>query len=136
MNTKKQELLINRRRSGFTLIEILLVVVIIGILAGIGIPALRGKSESAMIAQGRANIVTISSALAIYEMNNGTYPTSLEQLLDSSKPGFPFLGKSSVPKDPWKVPFTYQVPGSHNTYDFDLFFTTPSGEVIGNWDSE
>ena len=47
MNTKKQEKFMNRRKSGFTLIEILLVVVIIGILAGIGIPALSGKSEKA-----------------------------------------------------------------------------------------
>jgi general secretion pathway protein G len=136
MNTKKNMKQVSRRKSGFTLIEILLVVVIIGILAGIGIPALSGKSESAMIAQGRANITSISSALAMYEMNNGAYPNSLDQLLDSSKPGFPFLGKSSVPKDPWKAPFKYQVPGSHNTHQFDLSFSTPSGEEIGNWDTE
>ena len=61
------------RRAGFTLIEILLVVVIISILAGIGIPAITGKSETARISQAEGNINAISSALAIYEMNNGTY---------------------------------------------------------------
>ena len=133
MNEKK-EYRMKRRKSGFTLIEILLVVVIIGILAGIGIPAISGKSETAKISQAKANINAISSALAIYEMNNGAYPPSLDGLLDSSKQGFPFLDKQTVPKDPWGNPFTYQVPGSRNTYKFDLSCSTPKGEVVGNWD--
>ncbi len=133
MNQKKANQ-VNRRKAGFTLIEILLVVVIIGILAGIGIPALSGKSEQAKIAQAQANIKAIESALAIYEMNNGAYPSSLDGLLDSSKQGFPFLDKQSVPKDPWEQPFSYAVPGSHNTYKFDLYCTSPNGKTIGNWD--
>lgn len=133
MNEKK-ETRMNRRKSGFTLIEILLVVVIIGILAGIGIPALTGKSESAKIAQAQANIKSLESALAIYEMNNGAYPSSLDGLLDSSKQGFPFLDKQSVPKDPWGNPFSYSAPGSHNTYKFDISCSTPKGKVVGNWD--
>ena len=131
---EKQCKRVNRRKAGFTLIEILLVVVIIGILAGIGIPALSGKSEQAKIAQGEANINAISSALAIYEMNNGAYPSNLDGLLDSSKQGFPFLDKQSVPKDPWGNPFSYAAPGSHNRYKFDLSFTTPKGKVVGNWE--
>lgn len=131
--TKKQNTNMSRK-SGFTLIEILLVVVIIGILAGIGIPAISGKSEQAKIAQAQANISAISSALAIYEMNNGAYPPSLDGLLDSSKQGFPFLDSKNVPKDPWGGSFSYQAPGAHNTYKFDLSCTTPKGEVVGNWD--
>ena len=131
---KKSEKKMNRRKAGFTLIEILLVVVIIGILAGIGIPALTGRSEQAKIAQGEANIKAVESALAIYEMNNGSYPSSLDGLLDSSKQGFPFLDKQTVPKDPWGNPFTYVAPGSRNQYKFDLSFTTPKGKTIGNWD--
>lgn len=134
MNEKQQEKLMNRRRSGFTLIEILLVVVIIGILAGIGIPAISGKSEKAKLGQAKANIVALSSALAIYEMNNGSYPSSLDGLLDESKPGFPFLDKSSVPTDPWEKPFVYQVPGSHNKHKFDLSCSSPNGTEVNNWE--
>ncbi|MEN7972787.1 MAG: type II secretion system protein GspG [Verrucomicrobiota bacterium] len=134
MDIKKAEKRINRRRSGFTLIEILLVVVIIGILAGIGIPAISGKSEKAKIAQAKANITAVSSALAIYEMNNGTYPSGLDGLLDSSKDGYPFLDKRTVPMDPWGKPFNYQNPGANNTHKFDLSCTTPKGIVVNNWE--
>ena len=134
MNTDKQETLLNRRQSGFTLIEILFVVVIIGILAGIGIPAISGKSEKAKIAQAQSNLITISSGLQMYEMNNGTYPSSLEGLLDSSKDGFPFLQKNKVSLDPWGKPFTYSAPGAHNSHGFDLSCTSQKGVEINNWD--
>ena len=133
MNTKKQEKLMNRRRSGFTLIEILLVVVIIGILAGIGIPALSGKSEKAKIAQAQGNINMLSMGVREYEIMNGDYPSSLDGLLSESKGG-PFLEKKSVPNDPWGSPFTYAAPGSHNTHTFDLSCTSPKGTVINNWE--
>ncbi|MDF7826841.1 type II secretion system protein GspG [Pontiellaceae bacterium B12227] len=133
MKTRKQETLMNRRKSGFTLIEILLVVVIIGILAGIGIPALGGKSEKAKIAQAQGNINTLSMGIREYEIMNGDYPSSLEGLLDSSKGG-PFLEKKSVPNDPWGNPFSYSAPGSHNTHTFDLSCTSKKGVVVNNWE--
>mgnify|MGYP001591805551 CR=1 FL=1 len=133
MNTKKREKLMSRRRSGFTLIEILLVVVIIGILAGIGIPALGGKSEKAKFAQAQGNINMLSMAIREYEIMNGDYPSSLEGLLDESKGG-PFLGKKVVPNDPWGAPFSYSAPGSHNTHTFDLSCTSSKGIVINNWE--
>jgi general secretion pathway protein G len=123
----------NRRRSGFTLIEILLVVVIIGILAGIGIPALSGKSDKAKVAQAQGNINMLSMGIREYEIMNGDYPSSLEGLLDESKGG-PFLEKQKVPTDPWGMPFVYQAPGSHNTHTFDLSCTSPKGTEINNWD--
>ena len=133
MNTQKEKTLMNRRKSGFTLIEILLVVVIIGILAGIGIPALGGKSEKAKIAQAQGNITTLSMGITEYEIMNGDYPSSLDGLLDESKGG-PYLGKKSVPNDPWGKPFTYTAPGSHNTHAFDLSCTSAKGIVINNWE--
>ena len=133
MNTQKQKTLMNRRKAGFTLIEILLVVVIIGILAGIGIPALGGKSEKAKIAQALGNITTLSMGITEYEIMNGDYPSSLDGLLDESKGG-PYLGKKSIPNDPWGKPFTYTSPGSHNTHTFDLSCTSSKGIVINNWE--
>lgn len=121
------------KRSGFTLIEIILVVVIIGILAGIAIPKLGGKSEMAMIGQAKANINSLSMAIQEYEMMNGAYPPSLDALLDESKGG-PFMEKKVIPMDPWKKPYSFSAPGSHNTHTFDLYCTTPSGEVVNNWE--
>ncbi|MEI6892265.1 MAG: type II secretion system protein GspG [Pontiella sp.] len=133
MNTHKQTPLMNRRKAGFTLIEILLVVVIIGILAGIGIPALSGKSEKAKIAQAMGNINTLSMGVREYEIMNGDYPSSLDGLLDESKGG-PYLEKKSVPTDPWGKPFVYAAPGSHNTHTFDLSCTSQKGILVNNWE--
>ena len=69
------------------MIEIILVVVIIGILAGIGLPRLGGKSDQAKMAQAQGNINMLSSAIIEYEILNGTYPTTLDGLLDSAKGG-------------------------------------------------
>lgn len=121
------------KRSGFTLIEIILVVVIIGILAGIAIPKMGGKSEKAMVAQAQANINALGMAIQEYEMVNGAYPTSLDGLLDESKGG-PFMEKKAIPMDPWGKPYTYAAPGAHNTHTFDLSSTTPKGTVINNWE--
>lgn len=120
------------KRSGFTLIEIILVVVIIGILAGIAIPSINGKADRAKISAGRANISTLDTAISEYQMMNGEYPSSLDDLLDDTKGG-PFLRKTNVPKDPWDNPFVYTVPGTHNTHDFDI---SASGheDVVNNWD--
>ena len=121
------------KKSGFTLIEIILVVVIIGILAGIAIPRMGGKTEKANISQAKSNIEALSMAISEYEMMNGTYPSSLDQLLDESKGG-PYMQKKSIPTDPWGKPFTYAAPGSHNNHAFDLSCTSPKGTVVNNWD--
>ena len=89
MNQEKQRKPRNKQ-SGFTLIEIILVVVIIGILAGIAIPRMGGRTEQAKIAKAKQTINTLSMGIQEYEMINGTYPNSLEGLLDESKGG-PFL---------------------------------------------
>lgn len=120
------------KRSGFTLIEIILVVVIIGILAGIAIPKLGGKSEKAMIAQAQANITALSMAIQEYEIMNGDYPPSLEALLDESKGG-PYMEKKVIPTDPWGTPYQYAAPGSHNTHTFDLS-CTHNDVVVNNWE--
>ena len=120
------------KRSGFTLIEIILVVVIIGILAGIAIPKLGGKSEKAMIAQAQANITALSMAIQEYEIMNGDYPASLDALLDESKGG-PYMEKKSIPTDPWGNPYQFAAPGSHNTHTFDLS-CTHNDVVVNNWE--
>lgn len=120
-----------RAQGGFTLIELLLVVVIIGILAAIVVPKLTGRSEDARKAAAVADINNMRTALSMYEVDNGKYPTSdqgLQALLQ--KPGGapepknwkgPYLqNMTEIPKDPWGNPYVYLCPGTKNTTGYDL----------------
>lgn len=133
------------RNQGFTLIEILMVVVIIGALAAMAIPRLAGRSEKAKITIARVDIdANISSALKLYELDNGTFPTSsqgLDALLrkPTSSPvpsnwNGPYLEKEPV--DPWGRKYQYAYPGTHGG-SYDLYSSGPkendeSGR-IANW---
>ena len=130
---KKRNYSTRSSKSGFTLIEIILVVVIIGILAGIGLPKLGGKSDKAKIAQAQGNINMLSTAIIEFEILNGDYPTTLDGLLDESMGG-PFLGKKNIPSDPWDKPYVYAAPGANNTHMFDISCTSPKGISINNWE--
>ena len=129
-----------KNRSGFTLIEVLLVVVIIGILAAVAIPRLGGRVKQAQIAAAQADVQNIGMGLRLYEVDNGVYPPSLQGLL--SKPGNsinwrgPYM-EQGVPKDPWGNEYIYSYPGTRNTHSYDLRSMGPdgveSGDDIGNW---
>ena len=138
-------------KDGFTMIEIMLVVIIIGILAALVVPNLAGRGEQARLAAARADIeANISAALDLYELDNGTYPTTeqglgaLVQEPDTSPvpPSWngPYLKKRKIPVDPWKREYVYVSPGAHNTEDYDLSSLGPDGieseDDIVNWTKE
>lgn len=135
-------------RSGFTLIEILLVVIIISTLSAMVLPRLVGRSDQARVATAKADVqVNIPSALKLYELDNGFFP-STEQGLQSllTKPGTqplpenwngPYLEKKPV--DPWGRPYQYLSPGVNRPHDYDLFSMGKSADPkktdddVANW---
>ncbi len=114
-----------KTRSGFTMIEILLVVTIIGILISLIAPRLAGRSEEARRQAARADIEGgLALALDLYEEDNGRYPNELHDLLkepgDAANWRGPYI-KKGIPKDPWGNPYSYRFPGTYNSDSYDLF---------------
>ena len=115
--------------KGFTLIEMMIVVFIIGILAAIVAPRLIGQSDKARIAQAKAQIKNFETALKLFKLDNGFYPSTeqgLEALIEKPTSGkIPhkyreggYLEQKTIPKDPWENPYLYISPGVYG--DFDL----------------
>jgi general secretion pathway protein G len=105
----------NRRgRAGFTLVEVLLVVAILGILAGVVVVSFSGKQKGAMIKATRASIAAVCTAIDLYEVDNGVYPSALQNLIQSSgEPNWsgPYV-RGSLPADAWGTPLSYTVDGA------------------------
>lgn len=136
---KRDRWLHRRRAAGFTLVEILLVVVIIGILVGVALPRLGGRKRQAEIAAAKADIESVGTALNLYEIDLGEYPKQLQDLITttgSDKWNGPYLQKGT-PKDPWSHDYTYVSPGTHNPQTYDLSSLGPDGvesaDDITNW---
>ncbi len=129
-------------QRGFTLIEIMVVVVIIGLLAAIVVPNLAGYTDTAAINRAKSDISRLESQLALFRMDNYRYPTTEEglQLLVTGNRdgGRQYLQR--LPVDPWNNPYQYVYPGRHGEYDLYSFGADgrDGGEginaVIGNWD--
>lgn len=112
-----RNLSVSRTRRGFTLIEMLVVILIISILAAMIIPRLFGHTDDAKIAKAKADIAQLESSLQDYRLSNGTFPSTedgLQALVvqPSDAPNWkgPYL-EHSVPLDPWDHPYVYQSPG-------------------------
>jgi general secretion pathway protein G len=112
-----------RREEGFTLVEILIVVIIIGLLAALVGPKLFGKVSGAKLKAAKAQIELFGTALDTFRLDLGRYPTAEEGLKalrekPSGTEGWqgPYLPKE-IPVDPWGRPYVYKSPGDHGDYD-------------------
>jgi general secretion pathway protein G len=142
-----------RNEHGFTLIEIMVVIIILGILASYVAVKVTGRAEQAQRTQAKVQIETLETALELYKLDNGSYPTTeqgLEALVGPPTVGrLPrnwreggYLEKSYVPKDPWGNDYIYLSPGLHG--DFDLMSYGDDGVQGGegkdadvyNWETE
>ena len=131
------------RQSGFTLIEVMVVVVILGILAAILVPKVMDRPDQARITKARQDIRSLEAALNLYKLDNYVYPTTdqgLEALVEKPASPEPANWKDGgyvdrLPLDPWQQPYLFLSPGEHGTIDIfslgpDL---QPSDDDIGNW---
>lgn len=112
-----------KHEAGFTLIELIVVVMIIGLLAGLVVPQFMKQSERAEAKTAKAQIELFGTALDTFRLDVGRYPTSQEGLAAlMQKPGGadrwdgPYL-KKDLPPDPWGKPYIYKSPGDHGAYD-------------------
>jgi general secretion pathway protein G len=112
-----------RRAGGFTLIELMIVLFILGLLAALVAPRLMSRLGKAKQKTAQAQIQLLATALDLFHLDAGRYPTTEEGLKAlREKPenlpawGGPYLDKS-VPKDPWGRPYVYKSPGEHGPYD-------------------
>ncbi|MFN8770244.1 MAG: type II secretion system major pseudopilin GspG [Neisseriaceae bacterium] len=139
----------NNKRKGFTLIEIMVVLVIIGIMAALIVPKVLGRAEDARKVAAKSDISAIMNALKLYNLDNMRYPTNqqgLEALV--SKPTVAPIPNSykdggyldKLPTDPWGNAYQYQNPGKHG--DVDVYSLGQNGNqgdgensssIIGSW---
>jgi general secretion pathway protein G len=140
---------IRNPQSGFTLIELMLVLVILATLAAIVTPRLTGQSKRAKVIAAQAQIADLGTALDAFEIGVGRYPTTTEGLLaliqqptaEAQDWNGPYLNKNAVPLDPWGNDYQYRCPGQYNPDGYDLYSYGPDGKQGGddditNWSEE
>src|SRR5580658_873581 len=116
IQTKKGIVQKSKLHRAFTLVEIMLVVAILGILAALVIPRIAGKSEEARVTAAQTDIKSgIKTALDEFEVDNGFYPSSLQDLLQQPHNAKNWHGPylDQLPVDPWGNPYLYSYPGKH-----------------------
>ncbi len=131
------------REQGFTLIEVMVVVVILGILAAILVPKVMDRPDQARITKARQDIRALEAALNLYKLDNYVYPGTdqgLEALIEKPSSPEPPNWKDGgyvdrLPLDPWKQPYQFLSPGSHGSIDIYSLGPDqqPSDDDIGNW---
>jgi general secretion pathway protein G len=139
--------------KGFSFIELMVVVIILGILAGMIVPRYMGRTDEAKTVKAKIDIVAIETSLKMYKLDNGTYPSTEQGLLalvekPTTEPTASnwnengYLEKKKTPKDPWRREYLYLSPGVNGDYDILSYGAdgAPGGDGknkdIKSWDIE
>ncbi len=148
-----KSLIFNSREGGFTLLEIIVVVFILGLLAALVAPKIIGRTDDARITEAKVQIRNFETALKLFKLDNGFYPDTDQglnalvekpatgKIPDNYKDGG-YLEQKRIPLDPWKNPYIYVSPGMHG--DFDIISLGADGREGGegkdadikNWDMQ
>ena len=118
-----------KRANGFTLVELMVVLVIIGLLATVVMINVLPSQDRAMATKARADIATLSQAMEMYRLETSRYPTTLAAL-DQPRPGGGGSFVRSLPEDPWGRPYQMAVPGEGGA-PFDIFSLGADGAAGG-----
>ena len=127
-------------QHAFTLIELLLVLVILGVLAAIVVPKFAGRTEQARMTAAQTQLATFGTALDAFEVDNGSYPkgrNGLQELVTQPRESQNWKGpylKSAIPLDPWGNAYIYECPGRRNPSGYDLMSMGPDGREGGDDD--
>ena len=122
MNRRKVYTEHKNRQRGFTLVELLLVLVILALIAGLVLPGIIGKAESAKAKAASSQISRISMSVESFYLDTGSTPSDLDELVNSPAGVAGWNGpyiKNSLLKDPWGQPYRYTVPGEHGDFDIE-----------------
>ena len=128
------------RRSGFTLLELIVVVIVLGLLAGLVAPQIFGRVSEARDVAAKTQMSLIGTALDNYRLDNGGYPSTeqgLSALRERPTRGTPATNwrgpylRKEVPQDPWGKPFVYRSPGDRNPGGYDLMTFGRDGKTGG-----
>ena len=138
-----------KKVAGFTLVELVAVMVIIGLLVGMVSVGILRRVEKARIQATQAQISNFGTAITTFQLECGFYPASLNDLINPSASGKTckgappegFLSRRESPDDPWGDAYNYQQPGTHNPESYDLWSSGPDKEEgttddITNWTAE
>lgn len=140
-------------KNGFTLIEIMVVIVILALLASLVGPKLMGRTDDAKITDAQVQIKNIETALKLYKLDNGSYPATEQGLgalvakptvgvIPTSYKDSGYLESKKVPKDPWGNDYLYVSPGEHGDYDLFTYGSDGAkggegkGGDINSWDTK
>ncbi|HLY44860.1 MAG TPA: type II secretion system major pseudopilin GspG [Stellaceae bacterium] len=128
--------------GGFTLLELLVVLAILGLLVGLVAPAVLRQLGSAKEKIAHQSIERLATVLDIYKLDVGTYPTTEQglQSLITQPPGVarwngPYMKGDKVPEDPWGHPYLYRSPSQRPGHDYDLYSLGPTGQSGGTGDN-
>jgi general secretion pathway protein G len=140
---------VNIKKRGFTLIEIMVVLLILGVMAALVVPRVMGRTEDARKVAAKSDIASLMNGLKLYNLDNMRYPTTAQGLdalvkkptISPVPTGYKDGGYlDKLPNDPWGAPYQYQNPGKHG--EIDIYSFGPDGQtgggdsgntVIGSW---